>query len=258
MCGDVLLFILFISLIFIFLFYQPTAFEILGGAACLGSIVPRKPRPLSRLYLDNGKSIVVDGHNLIHELTEGKPLDPLEFEKALKDISSILLNAYPDQEINIVVKNNPRSTTKKIDKPKTLAYFQNISTHFPTIKYHLAYDEHARKQKKPTHIQKSRDDFLVLLLAGDYVITKDYYRDYKQFAQIPSFWHCHIQNGELKFEIFIKSSVRYTAIKQPTDYHHFIYEILSPEEMEERKLVSGGVYYGEGDKYAKAYFSSLV
>jgi len=258
---------------------------VLGGAIITGALHSTQPIDDNRIFISDNSRIVVDGHNMIHDITNSKQLDVLEFEKALKDISAMLILAFPTQELHIVIKNPDQKTTKiynklkedkqitivnKKDKKKRtseekIPYFRELvkmSYKFPSITYHLAYREPSKKKikkiEKNQHHLKGRDDYLVVYLTKEgYMISKDRFRDFDQFMHIKAFKHFSVTNGEVHEKETIKPSLNYKLLQTPTIGNHLIYQIEPSEELEKMNIKNGSIYLTPESVFAKVYISQI-
>lgn len=249
---------------------------IIGGIAAISQIPPR-----NRLFIPDNEKLVIDGHNMIHDLTKGKPLNILQFEKALKDISAMLSIAFPTQKLHIVVKNpdtpliekiynkikdnkedRKLSRSKKKSSGERIPYFRElvkISTQFPNITYHLAYEKPKKKSfRQIPHHSKGRDDYLTIYLAkGGYMISKDRFRDFKQFGSIRAFKHYSVTNGEIHEKETIKPVTSYHDLVKPSIGNHMIYHIDTLAKLKKKRINPGEIYLDNDSVFSKVYLASL-
>ena len=201
-----------------------------------------------RMYIDNNNNIIIDGHNMIHDLAKDIIINDNIYKKCLLHISEILLLALPNQNIKIVIKNN------KLNKKKYFNIIKNISKKYPMFEYHIAYGKDGNK-----HFLKGRDDFLAIyLLNNGYIISKDRFRDFKFFNKIKPFIHYKIYNGIIEKLKKIDPKYYYKKIEYPTSGKHFIYYIGSYKEFKKLNVKNGNIYYEkENSTFPKIYLSDL-
>jgi hypothetical protein len=184
--------ILLILLAFLSLFTGQYTREIRGGSFDID---------MEYAIIDD-RIIIIDGNNIVHSILSTYP-DKLIFSDAVILACRKLSNAFPSSKIHFVMKNyndGRKAEKMKINGkliPRYIDEVADISRMFTNITFHIAYKENA----DTTHLQKERDDFLVLYLANIYapswIISNDKYRDYKQFPQIKSFKFYSVENGKI-------------------------------------------------------------
>jgi hypothetical protein len=276
-CIILLVLIIVLSTLIVFSIKTGNADIVFGGTALLavGASECRQnnPNKAKKVFIGDNERLVIDGHNMIHQLAGGH-LDILEFERTLKDISAMLIIAFPTQDKHIVLKNPPEHTTKifnKVKKEKSprgesnsrkksseehIPYFRElvkISKFFPTITYHLAYAKDPKSSKKYHHL-RGRDDFLSIMLAkGSYVVSQDRFRDFKHFSTIKPFKHYSVTNGSVHPKETIKPLQEYRRLDEPTVGNHFIFKIISTKESEKLGVENGSIYLTDDSVFGCMY-----
>jgi hypothetical protein len=268
-CELILILIIVVAcVIFYYASQQNKNLSIIGAGLAGSTLFKQNDFTQKRIYIPDNSKIVVDGHNMIHSYTEGKQLDINQFEKVIKDISKILLKAFKKHKIHIVLKNPPTKILSKYEKHKKkeltrrrtietrIPYFQglvDISKQFPDITYHLAYGKTSKKaDKKNNHHLKGRDDYLTVYLGKDaYIISKDRYRDFKQFGAITSFNHYSVKNGVTRSPERIKPLTHYHKLTKPTIGNHFMFKFKSKNEMGDLK--NGTIILDKTGQHANIY-----
>lgn len=184
---------------------------------------------------DNAK-IVIDGHNLIHDLIYDKGT----FTDGLKKLSEVL-SEIPNKDIHLVLKNPNDSILASIlksDKVKSTDYIDEIlkiSRDYPNLTYNLAYKKETKTVKKETnkdHYKKGRDDFLSIYLSeGGYIVSKDKFRDFSKFTSIKPFTHYIIKNGHIVEKKKIDPSKYISqSINKPTIGTHLYYKFVNRKD----------------------------
>ncbi len=228
---------------------------------------------INRKVLSDNAKIIIDGHNMIHSIPRDKPED---FNRNLEIVSSALIEAFPTQELHLVVKN------PEFDDPRYLEKITRISNRFPTIYYHVAFDKyHATKSNttkpnqsntstnttqsntstKPNtpsaHHTKGRDDFLIIYLRdmlgiGDnYIISMDRFRDFNKFSDIRTFLHYQIHRGVISPPKKIEP-LNYSILTKPTIYNQITYKLYPDNLSDEIGYPSGYIKY-DSVGYATVY-----
>jgi hypothetical protein len=262
-----LLILIIIVACLIILGYEPDLGGVSAGPVVIGGALAGLAqsaddpgdKPGRELFIGDQEVLIVDGHNMIHQYA-GPHLSVLEFERTLKNISAMLLLAYPTQKLHIVLKNPKASTARLYSKVKrtptskgernsrvkAVPYFQElvkISRGFPTITYHLAYQKDTNKKtakKSPRkHSSKGRDDFLTIWLStrhpGAYVLSQDRFRDFKEFASIKSFTHYSVKR-------LIKPLTTHRSLVRPNLGNHYLFKFISASEARSRQIKNGAIY----------------
>lgn len=219
-----------------------------------------------QIFIDDNTKLVVDGNNMVHDLlNSGSKI--ITFNDGLSHISDIMESAFPSQDIHIIIKNPPAIASKsfKQQEPSAISHhklpsFSNLihmSKKHPTITYHLAYSKNSKSHKKQ-HYLKGRDDFLTIYLSDDpytssYMISRDRFRDFKQFAYIKPFKHYSVKNMDIKDTEEIIPSQLYNRLLKPTVGNHFIYKLLSEDEFKKNDIKNGDIYIDSDSVFAKIY-----
>jgi hypothetical protein len=241
----------------------------------------------NRLLIADKAKLVVDGHNMIHQLKDTGNLSVIEFENALNDISKMLIDAYPTQDLHIVIKNPKDEITKIYNKLKNskknnpnkkltkekgiplkktseecIPYFRELvelSKKFSRITYHLAYSKSSKKNyDSANHHLKSRDDFLTIYLAnGSYMISQDRFRDFKQFASIKPFKHYSVTNGVVHEKETIRPHSQYTSLEKPSIGNHFIFKLVTDDELRNQDIMNGSIYLTENSAFGCTYIAKI-
>ncbi len=226
-CDILLFFIVVVAIVFI-IYFCPVVPVIIGGASLS-----------NRLFIPDNEKLVVDGHNMIHDIVAQKYIPNEYFKNALYKISSILSTTFPTNDIHIVIKNNDINTIE-------------ISKEFPSITYHVAY---LKNDKSSQHHEKARDDFLTIMLAkGGYIVSKDRFRDFNKFGSIKSFKHYTIKNGTRSVET-VKPLVEYRRLEKPSIGNHFLYQFETEKKLQEMGIESGNIYKENDSVFAKVYLT---
>lgn len=200
---------------------------IIGGSIIGGLVADNNTLTIA----DNAK-IVIDGHNLIHDLIYDKKST---FTEGLKKLSGVL-SEIPNKDIQLVLKNpNDKilASILKSDKVKSKDYIDEIlriSREYPNITYNLAYKKESNNIKE--HHQKGRDDFLSIYLSeGGYIVSKDKFRDFSKFTSIKSFTHYIIKNGHIIEKKKVDPGKYITqSINKPTIGTHLYYKFVDRKE----------------------------
>jgi hypothetical protein len=66
----------------------------------------------NKLIIDKNAKFIIDGHNLIHQLSDKSHLTLNEFKDNLQLMSKILTESLPEQEVHIVIKNPGKELTE--------------------------------------------------------------------------------------------------------------------------------------------------
>ncbi len=223
---DILLFFVIIVAIIVVVYFYPTIPIIIGGASIS-----------NRLFIPDNEKLVVDGHNMIHDIVGNKYINNDDFKKTLRQISETLSTTFPTNDLHIVIKNNDINTIE-------------ISEEFPSITYHVAY---LKNERATQHHEKARDDFLTIMLAKDgYMISKDRFRDFNKFGSIKSFKHYTIKNGFRSVET-VKPLVEYRRLDKPSIGNHFLYQFETGEKLRSMGIKSGNIYKENDSVFAKVY-----
>lgn len=221
--GDFLIICLIIIIVIIALLICRSNPVIVGGAITAIS---------QNIPIDSGAKIVFDGHNLVH--AKQTPKKPLDFIDTLHEVSSSVVESYPDQDIHIVIKNPTGVTALKSKyKSKTpfLEAIKDVSQKNPKITYHIAQDKKQKNKQKnknknnstKPHYTESRDDFLTIYLGSeDYFVSNDRYRDSHTFDNIKPFIHMEINKGKIIKKSIIKPSIDYSKLR-PTIGNHLLF-----------------------------------
>ena len=258
-----------------------------GGTAILAGRATRfKEKPITppentlrKLYIGDKETLVIDGHNMIHRIA-GRKLTVSEFEETLIKISNMINNAFPTQDLHIVIKNPPEDAIKRFNKMKRqegtklqktkkrsprkktseerIPYFSELvklSKKFPRITYHLAYGKESKAAKSPkNHYLKGRDDYLAIKLAkNSYVVSQDRYRDFNQFSTIKSFKHYSTTNGVVHDKETIRPITDWRTLNRPGLGNHFIFKIISADEAKKKDISNGGIYLTPESKLGCMY-----
>lgn len=177
MTNILFILLLIFILIIVFSYIQSIKLKIIGGGDFF------KPYISNRVFIDDNEKLFIDGNNLIH-YSGG------DFNKMIKVLSKKITKYFSTQQKNIILKNSPVETNYK----KYINKILKVSKEYPSIYYHIAYDDKAKK----THTMKGRDDFLLLKLVGNgYIISNDRFRDYNDFSTILPFHYVKILNGKI-------------------------------------------------------------
>lgn len=131
-------------------------------AISLFSVICPTPQPtivtggkVAQLFINDDAKLVVDGHNLIHDLTKGRRLTTAEFATTLGMVTKLLLDALPEYDVHIVIKNPPARV--KQSKVMLTRSILQLSRKYPSVTYHIAYAAQrkckltSRKNVKSTH-----------------------------------------------------------------------------------------------------------
>ena len=263
-CILLILLIVVVSILLFYVSQNALSSVVLGGAVLASQ--NSLPDTKNQLFIADNASIICDGHNLIHQLI-GKA-NILEFEQGLKRLSAILSMAFPTQDLHLVLKNPDHKTEKLYNKIKrkkkcnSIPYFDelcSISKEFPSITYHLAYQPKGKKQKlkNQPHHMKGRDDFLAILLQNRksaYIISKDRFRDFKDFGSIKSFVHYSTKAGKCLPKEHIKPINSFHKLKQPNRSNHFLFHLESQKSLNRKNITTGTIYYSGKTQYGHIYF----
>lgn len=228
---------------------QYTAYSIFGGAM---SIFGGKEIRPTRLFVNPDEKIVVDGHNLIHDLHGGK-ITGEQFEEGLDIVSNMVVKAFPSNTIHIVIKNPNHLPEQLVSRKPYLDKITNISKNYPHVSYHLAYDDKTIGSGSQ-HYMKGRDDFLSVYLAkNNYIVSKDRFRDFNDFDKIPTFTHYIIQDGVVNMDEKIIPKHHMGFLEKPTKGNHLIYHIGDREYFSKYDLNHGEIHKIQGDIFPKIY-----
>lgn len=292
---DICVVLLFLVLIVVTLIYcnQMTTSNITSPIILGGALLDKSDKELSLFELDDfrkqlvypadDEKIVVDGNNMIHSITYGVHLTLQDFEDQLRNISGLLIDALPTQDIHIVVKNPSGNLLKiynKLNKKKNksedtkdkhmhtqdifedkrsvrakkVPYFEGllrISREYPTINYHLAYDPSMIKKIHP-HYSGSRDDYLAIHLSDKgYLLSSDKFRDHKDFTSIKPFWHYSAKNGHIVNVEYIKPGSK--MIHRPTYGRQLLFKFMTSAEMHEKNIRNGQITIESDSLYGYIY-----
>lgn len=228
----------------------------------------------NRLIISDNAKIVIDGNNMIHNITEQSNLKFFEFDNALRWISDILSKSLPDKDLHIVIKNPGNTSTNifneitKIDKLKKkpkgqkknpeedIPYFRklmDISKLYPSITYHLAYGKES-KQAKTEHHLKGRDDILTIYLAKNgYIVSLDRYRDFSKFKDIKPFNHFSVSNGTVfKKQKIIPKNI-FGNLETPTVGNHIVYKFMNTKDLKKLGINSGDIHVDRTGEFSTLY-----
>lgn len=264
-CVVLLILIITVAAVLVFYTSRVSSAGVIGGAAlivggrCGGSC--GAPDKTKKIFIGDRERLVIDGHNMIHMLIGNKEVNVLSFERALKDISAMLIVAFPTQDKHIVLKNPPEKHAamfKKIKGGKRMPYFQElvkISKEFPSITYHLAYGKPPKKNSaEQNHHLRGRDDFLSIMLAkGAYVVSQDRFRDFKQFSTISPFKHYSVTAGKIHPTRTIKPINEWQKLDPPTIGNHFIYKIVDIDTAHQLGVENGSIYLTDKSEFGCMY-----
>jgi hypothetical protein len=206
----------------------------------------------NRLIISDKATLVFDGNNLVHQYAQGSRLSHDEFDKILRIISGSLADIN-DKNIHIVIKNPDHSELEKTLKHnESFQVLKELSKQYPTITYHLAYGKEASNDE---HYMKGRDDFLAFYIASiantdGYIISKDMYRDFKDFKKIKTFTHLSINDDKLLEREKITPSRLFSTLDKPTIGNHLTYEFVSAKKHDRQH---GIVYIEDGSKLPVIY-----
>jgi hypothetical protein len=295
MDNCVFLLILIIIIAGIIVFYiteSPIPYGVVGGSGFLmfangGNDLPHFNKD-KQLFIGNDVKIVVDGHNMIHRVSHNN-MCTMEFEETLKDISEMLMDAFPTQDLHIVLKNPKDSIIKAFDKMKEqerqetqtdkpripnrpnqplkksseerISYFRELVTLsmlYPRITYHLAYGKEPVAKSSKSHHMKSRDDFLTIYLARNgYMLSQDRFRDFNQFSNIKPFKHYSVNNGVVQPKEIITPSAQWSQLESPNLGNHLIFEIVEKNILKKHNITNGSVYLGNNSAFGCAYIADI-
>ena len=215
---------------------------------------------LNRMLIPDKAVLVVDGHNMIHDLAHYQ-LTEDTFDLYLRNISKMMLEAFPTQRIHIVIKNQQNTTgVKKLVKKdiKSIPVYHkllNVSKIFPDVSFHLAYDNTSITSK---HIDKARDDFLTIKLAkNSYMISRDRFRDFKHFKNIKPFYHYAITNGKVVYVDYVDPQHEYDLLDPPTRGNHYIYELVDAETLKKNNIQNGSIFLTDESVFGKIYIKKI-
>lgn len=224
---------------------------IVGGAVSLKPHITKRDQQLNRrIYIPDKSNIVVDGHNMIHSYfaVTNKTFD---FSNGLDKISNILLTAFPNKIVHIVIKNTKPARKKSMPK-KDINLLAKMSKKHPTVHYHLAYGNNKRSSR--LHHLKARDDFLAIYIASitdkSFIISKDRFRDFQQFSTIAGFKSYEVHNGIIHPEQSIKPLNIWRDLTRPSIGNHFIYRLLKKLP---NYINNGSVYLEDDSAFATVY-----
>lgn len=216
---------------------------VVGGALLLSNDTEKSAGSNTLIIADNAK-IVLDGHNLVHDLMHKKKLS---FTDALDALSN-LMSDIPSKEIHLVIKNPTDKILKDLDMKKPKDYIKSIkdlSHKYANITYHIAYNT---KENVGDHHTKGRDDFLTIYLSNDgYIVSKDKYRDFSKFKDIKPFTHYTIKNNKqiAKQRIDPNKYINSLGVSKPTLGTHLYYKFVDKKE---HSLLAGKIIVDkEGD-----------
>jgi hypothetical protein len=284
-CIVLLILIIVVAGLILYHFLNNNTTKIILGGVAIGTSLLEPDIVKNILFIPNNAKIVVDGHNMIHDLLYNEHITVEKFDQGIRNISEIITRAFPTHNIHIVLKNPPfiinndlknppfiiNNDLKKCDDEATphdeikkcnnhkIPYVQkmmSISKQYPHITYHLAYGTESKKANKSHHL-KARDDYLTTYIGSDsYIISKDMFRDFKQFKEMKAFKHYTIKNGDVVDPVeSIKPSVHYTHLTQPSVGNHFIFQLITKNELESKGLKNGSIILEDKNKFAKIYLA---
>jgi hypothetical protein len=283
-CIILLILLIIVAALIVFSLGEIAVQSVIGGAAVLvGGRQSRSKITNDRdkqLFIGDYAKLVVDGHNMIHQ-TSRSHMDIQEFENTLKTISKMLTDAYPTQDIHVVIKNPSEARTKAFNKLKNskknnpdmikkkglkksseerIPYFREIvalSKKYPRITYHLAYGKDSKSDSNPKkHHLKSRDDFLTIYLARNgYMVSNDRFRDFSQFIGIKSFQHYSVTNGSVHEKETIKPVHHYSMLETPNLGNHLVFDIKDKKELDDIGIRSGDIYLNNDSAFGRMYLA---
>lgn len=226
---------------------------ILGGTTLYDINIDNR----KRIFIPDNEKLVVDGHNIIHDITRGEKLKEEIFNSTVIEVSKILLEAFPTQDIHFVIKNSDNKKNNKKNNKNKKSYVEKVvefSKNIPQITFHLAYKKESKKEE--FHYMKARDDYLTIYLAkGAYIISRDKYRDFKHFKKIEPFYHYSIKNGNIFLTESMNPEISYKKLERPNLGNHFIYSIVDNETLNNMKITNGSIYLEDDSNLAKIYLS---
>jgi hypothetical protein len=292
MDNYIILLILIIIITGIIIFYiteLPIQYGVVGGG-CFFTFTGGSNDLLhfdkdKQLFIGSDVKIVVDGHNMIHKVSNNN-MCTMEFEETLKDISEMLMDAFPTQDLHIVLKNpkdsiakafnkmkeqehkqeqppNPKLSTPSLKKSseERIPYFRELVTLsmlYPRITYHLAYGKEPTADSSKSHHMKSRDDFLTIYLARNgYMLSQDRFRDFNQFSNIKPFKHYSVVNGIVQPNEIITPSYQWSQLESPNLGNHLIFEIVEKNILKKNNITNGSVYLGNNSAFGCAYIANI-
>jgi len=284
-CIILLILVIIVATLIVFSLSETAGQVMLGGAALLAGGKQSQSKssftPDRKLFISDYAKLVVDGHNMIHQISHQGKMDITKFEDTLKDISQMIIDAYPTQDLHIVIKNPSEERTKVYNKMKNskknnpdlvkkkglkksseerIPYFRELVTlskKYPRITYHLAFGKESKKAKGMHHL-KSRDDFLTIYLSRNgYMVSNDRFRDFKQFSGIKAFKHYSVTDGVVRDKETIKPISQYSLLETPNLGNHLIFDVLDKKDIKQLGIQSGDIYLSEGSAFGKMYLSRL-
>ena len=281
-----------------------TAIGYSGGSVSLKHRSSKSPKhitvnPLTtnkddQLFISDHAKLVVDGHNMIHQMYANAHISVQKFEDGLKTISQMLSDSFKTQELHIVIKNPKESIAKMYNKLKKsqeceegsskpsikcklskqskqskprkktseerILYFRELvklSKEYPRITYHLAYGKEPVKSN--CHHLKGRDDFLTIYLSKNgYMISQDKFRDFKQFACIKSFKHYSVTDGVVHDKETIKPINQYTILEAPSIGNHLTYSFFDKKDLDRINIKPGQIFLNNNSSFGRIYFSKYT
>ena len=269
-CVILLLILIIITTVVIFYIQEITPIVITTAALTVGAgDCSTNPNKAKKIFIGDHDKLVIDGHNMIHRLVGGH-VDRSKFKQTLKDISSMIIKAFPTQSKHIVVKNPPdkyavtpvkkNKRTKKNSK-EDVPYFSElveISKLFPNITYHLAYADEKDYKVSKVHHMSSRDDFLSIMLAkGNYVVSQDRFRDFNRFSDILPFYHYSVTDGKIHESELINPVYDYSKLDTPTVGNHFLFQIISNDTAKRLGVENGSIYLTDNNPFGCMYIIRL-
>lgn len=158
--------------------------------------------------------VIIDGLNVIiaYGKETGKSLHKNQFLIACRNVLHELNKMK--SRIHIVFKNNPSD----FDTKTFLDNMINLSTEFPYITFHIAYDT----EKYNLHCQEGRDDYLSIYLAylyGGYLVSQDAFDDIKEFKTICPFIYYAIKFGKIIDSFILYPTDIYQEYKKISKKH---------------------------------------
>lgn len=204
------------------------------------------------IVADNAK-IVIDGHNLIHDLMH---FGNKKFGESLELLCQVL-NEMPNKDIHLVIKNPSDKIIKQLDMPldsvNYIKYVKKLSSTYSNLTFHIAYKK--EKTELNQHHEKGRDDFLAIYLSDNgYLVSKDKFRDFSKFSGIKKFKHYAIKNGKTLVQENIEPVVfidNYN-IKKPTLGTHLYYKFVSKKE---NSLLNGKIVVDKDNTNSMFYLT---
>jgi hypothetical protein len=285
-CIILLILLIIIAALIVFSLGQIATRAVFGGAVLLsgGGNRPRSNITTNRdkqLFIGDYDKLVIDGHNMIHQTSQSH-MDIQKFENTLKTISKMLTDAYPTQDLHIVIKNPSEARTKAFNKIKNskknnpdmikkkglkksaeerIPYFRELvvlSKKHPRITYHLAYGKDSKSASSPknNHHLGSRDDFLTIYLSRNgFMVSNDRFRDFSRFIGIKSFKHYSVTNGFVHEKETIKPGQQYSLLEMPNLGNHLVFDIKDKKELDANGIQSGDIYLNNDTAFGRMYLA---